>query len=452
MKKEFQCIDIHAILSTIECGDADEVILIMSKTNYVNQHHKNAISHHVATAGEPLDYYYTRLPNKKKLKGVTKKALIDKLYEYYMNGDIDYTFKGIFEAAIHEKEVTENPKSKTIQDYRASYKRFITEDFSKRDIRQMQASFVKEYIQTITQELKPTKKALYKFKGVLNLAFNYAIDAERQYITVNPVPHKNGAYAKNCKARKTNPEQKAFQPHEIELIKKTLWERIAKMKYDVNGYAILFSIETGCREAEIPSLKWSDIYPDRIHIHSQQNDQMENGKKVYYYNPSTKNEKGVSLNGRYIPINQNTRHILTELKREQVEQGIRSEWVFCKTSGEWITTSGYSRALYRLCKGDSTRGDTGLNLNLSNNHAFRIALNSYVFIPMGLPVTERAKLLGHSVETNLKHYTFARTDDYLSEITKKWDSFNNNANPQLTDPSGPNNIINFKNKKPSKAL
>ena len=43
---------------------------------------------------------------------------------------------------------------------------------------------------------------------------------------------------------------------------------------------------------------------------------------------------------------------------------------------------------------------------------------------MGLPVTERAKLLGHSIDTNLKHYTFARTDEYLEELSKKIDAFN----------------------------
>ena len=36
-----------------------------------------------------------------------------------------------------------------------------------------------------------------------------------------------------------------------------------------------------------------------------------------------------------------------------------------------------------------------------------------IFIPNGIPVTERAKLLGHSVETNLKYYSYAEKD-YLN--------------------------------------
>ena len=49
---------------------------------------------------------------------------------------------------------------------------------------------------------------------------------------------------------------------------------------------------------------------------------------------------------------------------------------------------------------------------VTNNHTFRMSLNSNVSIAKyGLPVTERARLLGHSVETNLKYYSFAGKDN-----------------------------------------
>lgn len=48
-----------------------------------------------------------------------------------------------------------------------------------------------------------------------------------------------------------------------------------------------------------------------------------------------------------------------------------------------------------------------LGFTVTNNHALRMALNSNVFIPLGIPVTERARMLGHSVETNLRKYSFA---------------------------------------------
>ena len=66
---------------------------------------------------------------------------------------------------------------------------------------------------------------------------------------------------------------------------------------------------------------------------------------------------------------------------DTIALGIESEWVFCKENEEWITTVSYYESLYKVCK--------KLGLKLNNNHAFRIALNSYVYVPMGLPVTER---------------------------------------------------------------
>lgn len=89
----------------------------------------------------------------------------------------------------------------------------------------------------------------------------------------------------------------------------------------------MFSSETGVREGEIPSLKWSDIKGNAIHIHSQQNDEKRDGVKVYYYNPTTKNEKGVSNNGRFIPLTNRIREILDELKAKQKALGIHSECV-----------------------------------------------------------------------------------------------------------------------------
>ena len=253
--------------------------------------------------------------------------------------------------------------------------------------------------------------------GTLNLAFRYASDPDHRIIAVNIVPSDNGPYKKNLTMSDDRPEEKAFQPHEIEMIREYLWSRVEKEKYDVNGYAILFSSHTGVRQGEIPSLKWEDISEKLIHIHSQQNDRETANGKEYYYNPTTKNEKGESKNGRYIPLTQEVKHILNELKKKQEALGIHSEWVFAKEDGNWTTTVAYYESLYKICIDK-------LGLGLSNNHAFRIALNSYVLIPMGLDAPERARILGHSVQTNLEHYTFSRDKEFLSEIGDLWDNFN----------------------------
>ena len=401
----------------------DAVIHELTKKEYklkekeVLKVHTNAITEiTIKVNGQEVKRWQTRCDGSRP-RCSSYDALIDKLYDHYFGRTVvtNYSFKAIFEAALDEKIRTERPKQKTINDYHVSYKAFITEEFGAKDIRMIKPSELKEYIQSVSHQVGPTKKRFYKFKGVLNLVFNYACDPERRLIDVNPVPAKNKAYEKNFAPTSNKPEDKAFQPREIELIRDYLWKRVNEMRYDVNGYAILFSSETGLREGEIPSLKWSDIEGNAIHIHSQQNDERRDGVKVYYYNPTTKNEKGVSNNGRYIPLTNRISHILAELKAKQKALGIDSEWVFCKEDGTWTTTAAYYEALYKVTH--------KLGLRLSNNHAFRMALNSYVYVPMGLPVTERAKILGHSVDTNLRHYTFARTEDYISELCDKINAF-----------------------------
>lgn len=73
---------------------------------------------------------------------------------------------------------------------------------------------------------------------------------------------------------------------------------------------------------------------------------MTSDGKEYYYNPTTKNEKGDSKNGRYIPLTKDVKFILTELKQNQEALGIHSEWVFAKEDGEWTTTVAYYESLY----------------------------------------------------------------------------------------------------------
>lgn len=55
---------------------------------------------------------------------------------------------------------------------------------------------------------------------------------------------------------------------------------------------------------------------------------------------------------------------------------------------------------------------TSLGFDITNNHAFRMSLNSNVLAgKLNLPVAKRAELLGHSVETNMMYYTYATKDD-----------------------------------------
>ena len=181
----------------------------------------------VEKRGKRIPVWQTRMNDGSRPRCYSYEALIELLFTSYFGDNVvwDYSFKNMFELALDEKIATENPKSKTIKDYWGSYRAFISDEFGAKDIRKITPSELKAYIQKVTQRLAPTKKRLYKFKGVLNLAFRYAADPERRYIAVNPVPETNRSYVKNCTPTSSKLEDKAFQPDEVELIQKHLWKR-----------------------------------------------------------------------------------------------------------------------------------------------------------------------------------------------------------------------------------
>ena len=50
-----------------------------------------------------------------------------------------------------------------------------------------------------------------------------------------------------------------------------------------------------------------------------------------------------------------------------------------------------------------------------------MSLNSNVLLPLGISAAARAAMLGHSIETNLKYYSFAQKD-YLDNVRALLDS------------------------------
>lgn len=148
-------------------------------------------------------------------------------------------------------------------------------------------------------------------------------------ISENPVDYiKNQPYLKSCDTKRAKPEEKILSPDEIELLKSEVRHRMTLKKYGnyyINGYAMLFAIETGVRVGELCAIRWEDIKEHSIHIHSQQLSRKVSGGKEYYLVTYTKNEKGVSEDGREFPLTRNIKNLLNEIRDKQESYGIISE-------------------------------------------------------------------------------------------------------------------------------
>lgn len=369
------------------------------------------IGTHGPTPSYPNGYVYTRLPGENSpKKAATITDLYNKLYLHYFGRDLNQSIRHIFELALAEKQRTDNVSSNTVYKYKHDFDRFF-DGIAERDICSITDNDLKEYTQMLVRSTAPSKKAFLSYKGVLNLIFLYAV--RHKYIDQNPSASlNNSVYLKSCKKR-TSSDKKIFSEDEIELIK-TEARQSLKKKYTPNAYAVIFSILTGVRAGELVAMKWDDIDYRKavIKIRRQQLIQIVDGKTTYFYEEGTKNEKGITSEGRLFPLSQDILSLLTEIKVVQMEHGIQSEFIFSKTDGAGVTTKSYETYLYKLCR--------RLGLKATNNHAFRMSLNSNVLIPLGIPVTERAKLLGHSVETNLRNYSFERRD-YLETARNAFD-------------------------------
>lgn len=120
----------------------------------------------------------------------------------------------------------------------------------------------------------------------------------------------------------------------------------------------------------------------------------------------TKNEKGISQGGRLVPLSSKALDVLSKLEMKKQELGIESEWLFSDKQGKLLKKKGYFDFV-----GDLYRK---LGLPSKGSYAFRRGLSARLEAA-GIEPSEQATVLGHSVETNLRHYTFAKPD-YLKRV------------------------------------
>ena len=98
--------------------------------------------------------------------------------------------------------------------------------------------------------------------------------------------------------------------------------------------------------------------------------------------------------------------VLEKLQAKKEELGIISEWLFTNRNGELLKKKGYFDFNNELHKKYGFR--------VHGSYAFRRGLSARLE-SAGIEPSERAAILGHSVETNLRHYTFAKPD-YLCRV------------------------------------
>ena len=424
--------DLQQFLSScanIESVDATTVInmendICTLKKEYVLKMHiyKDGKPRKINMPGDikGISRWNTRVPGKKKIEASTERLLFEKLFIFYNGSLEDLSFFNLFKQALEIKELEKG--FSTARRYQNTFNSYIDDSFAKHDIRNIDQNFIHIYILNLINNSFenrniPTWNEIKSLRSCLNLTFTYALF--KGYISYNPLINMDIAfntYESICNKAHINDSTFNNLPmyeEQICALTNEIYSRINGKFKDIfygNGYAFLLSKETGMRSGELVSLKWEDISDTSIWIHRQQLYDEKNHR--YYEVLYTKNDKKHIGKGRYFPLLPNIKLLLAQIKNKQIECGIKSEYVLCKPNGDILhANNDYQQFLRKTCR--------KLGFSTTRNHAIRKYVNSFVLNKLDLSVEEKAALLGHSVEVNLRKYSFEE-NNLCEKILEKY--------------------------------
>lgn len=389
-----------------------DIMITIAKKNYVKQNHERKIFHMEEAQGYKKGKWKTYIYEDGKRKGVvtnTEEELYERLFEYYSSLDnSNKTLEDVFELLCKYKRDCLNRSLNTIQDDRTLF-RLLSTELRDTPIREIDDEMIRKWI---VSDYVPKRPKISRFKKTLQLidqVFKFGII--KKHCIENPMTYILAKeYFKFCDNSEKEDEEKAFSEKELELLEKDAQNKLDNPRVLMS----LLAAETGMRVGELCALHNEDIGEEFIHVHRQQlreeNKSTDSKTKYQHYEVLyTKDEKNHPHGGRYIPLTDKAREVINLASNIE---GTSPYLFHDKCKSEMVTASSYSHNLLNRCK--------RLGCSLSNNHGFRMALNSRL-ISLGFEAADRALILGHEVQTNEAHYSLTdkRRLKYIKDIMTK---------------------------------
>ena len=381
-------------------------MLSKAKQQYVLTHHKQAISQLHSTDKNKDGVWKTHVyidGKRKTLQRKTKDELLECLYDIYKSSEEITTLEDAFNQLIQHKETLGRAQQTIAEDKRRFG--YLDDKIKKTPIAEITEEDLRKWIVKSFLLKKPKQENLKKMIQLLKAIFTYG--RSKHYLSQNPAEFIDyHDYANQCDTQVRTNEERSFSEEDLSALKGYA------MKHKTNPHAIamLISMQTGMRAGELAALKTSDILDGYIHVHSQQlrrND--EEGHQVFSYAGYTKNERQNPKGGRYIPITDECQEAL------QIAEALPGESTFVlhQKDGSPIQKDSYMQYLRRVCH--------SLGIEITHNHAFRVAFNARL-IADDIDGNDRSLILGHSMQTNERHYSFSdqrRLDRIKQKMTSK---------------------------------
>lgn len=185
------------------------------------------------------------------------------------------------------------------------------------DIRYIKDEDIMIFIKRLLSKKEITYKALKSMFGYISGVFEKSIIDK--IIDINPCKYIDlPIFKQYCKeTKKKSPEERTLSSKE----KKILMEKITKSQ-NPEKYAAEFAFFTGMRVGELSALRWTDIDFIKGVITVQSSEKYNRLTKEYYIS-TTKNHKI-----RKIPLTDDMINVLNKTKKEELNNGWLSEFVF----------------------------------------------------------------------------------------------------------------------------
>ena len=402
--------------------------------SYVSKRHKYEIWQ--IEKGARKGYFKTYVGNPRKgIEAKTQDALIEKLFFYY-SGINKPTVVTVWDACEWELQYRESVKrtSKESTDRLRSYlKAVLPPELLNSDIRKLTEIAVCDHIHGSIENRHVSYEAVKATLQVLHAACTRAI--AKRALSLDPlIGVQASAFQKDCamyskralekqqelleNAGKDMSEDDLFidtseilSPEVTEFVRKHFWKYA---ETDVSARALLLNTYTGLRIGETPVLMVRDIGKNLLHVHQSQikHSRTDDSPQWFETVPWTKNERGFSKGGRYIPLDLHPE--LRPLLKLCVRHAVNG-YLFADADGNPVTKDSLRTYLVRhmamIQKALKEEWGEEIVLKKTNNHVFRKSLNTNELIPKGYTLTERSMMLGHSPKVNLENYT--RQDGFM---------------------------------------
>lgn len=359
--------------------------------------------------------YFTKVADEtatngfRKIRKSTEEKLWEALAEWYIDNSYNntVTLTDIYAEWIQWKTTPTNAANiKRIEAEWSAYydKEPLSRSITTMPLRKITALDLRNWAEALMKKHQPDRKKFYRMFSIVDHCYEYAADEDRAIITANLWKKAKKKLNPSLIVKRSTPsdDTQVFTDEERRLIKRMVYDDLQKYKKQASsaGLQILFLLETGLRIGECCGLKYNDIKDNSLYV-SRQAD-----------NNGVKDKVKTSSGYRVIPLTQEAKRILEDIKSFNLEHGYTAEWIFQSNNPKYDYRLSYNAAdkkLRKLC----ARMDT---VSKSPHKCRKTVLSALLDDP---DVNNRTvqRFAGHAdISTTLKYYDFDRASKEAQAI------------------------------------